>query len=91
MTVSTRPFLVLYVAWHPAFKAGQDIAKRLYNQYRRALYGNVAGGAGLSVIYRSAPDLTTSAPQHVDLGEGETTAIVMLIDENFAGDKAYVA
>lgn len=91
MAVSTRPFLVLYIAWHPAFKAGQDIAKRLYNQYRRELYGNVAGGAGLSVIYRSAPDPATSAPQHVDLGEGETTAVVMLIDENFAGDKAYVA
>ena len=91
MAVSTRPFLVLYVAWHPAFEAGRDIAKRLYNQYRRELYGNVAGGAGLSVIYRSAPDPATSAPQYIDLAEGESTAIVMLIDENFAGDKAYVA
>lgn len=90
MTVSTRPFLVLYVAWHPAFEGGRSIAKKLYDQYRRELYDNVAGGTGLSVIYRHAPDPATSAPQHIDLSEAETTAVVMFIDEHFASDEAYV-
>jgi hypothetical protein len=90
VAVPTRPFLVLYVAWHPGFEAGRAIAKKLYDQYRRELYGNVAGGAGLSVIYRNAPDPATSAPQHIDLAEGETTAIVLLVDENFSGDERYL-
>lgn len=91
MPVSTRPFLVVYVAWHPAFDEGRVIAKKLYDHYRRELYENVAGGTGLSVIYRSTPDPSTTAPGHIDLAEGETAAIVVLFDEHFAVDAAYVA
>ncbi|OYZ71857.1 MAG: hypothetical protein B7Y06_13155 [Burkholderiales bacterium 24-55-52] len=90
MSLSTRPFLIVYVAWHPCFDEGNAIAKKLYDYYRRELYENVAGGTGLSVIYRSAPDPSTLAPGHIDLSEGETAAIVMLIDEHFASDDAYV-
>lgn len=90
MALSTRPFLILYVVWHPAFDAGRSIAKKLYEHYRRELYSNVAGGTGLSVIYRQAPDPTTSAPAAVDFSEGETSAVVLLIDERFAGDENYV-
>lgn len=91
MTVSTRPFLILYIAWHPAFEKGSGIAKELYDHYRRDLYENLAGGAGLSVIYRSTPAPHTSAPPHIALEEGETAAIVLLFDEHFASDVAYVA
>jgi hypothetical protein len=87
----TRPFLVLYVAWHPAFEEGHSIAKKLYDHYRRELYSNVAGGAGLSVIYRHAPDPATSAPAVIDFSEGETCAVVILIDEHFASDEKYVS
>jgi len=88
--ISTRPFLVVYVAWHPAFEAGTAIAKRLYDHYRRQLYENVAGGTGLSVLYRSAPDPQTSAPGVIDLDEGETAAIIVLFDEHLAADAAYL-
>lgn len=91
MAFSTRPFLVLYVVWHPAFDEGRSIAKKLYEHYRRELYSNVAGGTGLSVIYRQTPDPTTSAPAAIDFSEGETSAVVMLIDERFANDENYVA
>lgn len=67
------------------------IAKKLYDHYRRDLYENVAGGTGLSVIYRSTPDPSTSAPGHIDFAEGETAAVVVLFDEQFATDAAYVA
>lgn len=90
MSISTRPFLVVYVAWHPAFEEGTAIAKRLYDHYRRELYENVAGGTGLSVLYRSAPDPSTSAPMMVDLEEGETAAIIVLFDEHLAADAGYV-
>jgi hypothetical protein len=91
VALSTRPFLILYVVWHPAFNEGRSIAKKLYEHYRRELYSNVAGGTGLSVIYRQAPDPTTSAPAIIDFSEGETSAVVLLIDERFAGDENYVA
>ncbi|QUN27214.1 toll/interleukin-1 receptor domain-containing protein [Cupriavidus sp. KK10] len=90
MPISTRPFLVVYVAWHPAFEEGTAIAKRLYDHYRRQLYENVAGGTGLSVLYRSAPDPSTSAPMAIDLDEGETAAIIVLFDEHLAADAAYL-
>lgn len=90
MPLSTRPFLVLYVVWHPEFNEGRSIAKKLYEHYRRDLYSNVAGGTGLSVIYRHASDPTTSAPAAIDFTESETSAVVMLIDERFAGDENYV-
>jgi len=91
VSVSTRPFLVIYIAWHPEFAGGRAIAKHLYSHYRRELYENVAGGTGLSVVYRSDPGPGTSAPIAVDLNDAETTAIVMLFDENFVADAAYLA
>lgn len=91
MPASTRPFLVVYVVWHPAFAGGRTIAKKLYDHYRRELYENVAGGAGLSVLYRCEPDPVSRAPIRIDLEEGETAATVLLFDANFAGDPAYVA
>jgi hypothetical protein len=86
----TRPFLVVYAAWHPAFTGGRAIAKKLYDHYRRELYENVAGGMGLSVLYRSDPDPASGAPIRVDLEDGETAAIVLIFDENFAADDAYM-
>ncbi|RWK46626.1 MAG: toll/interleukin-1 receptor domain-containing protein [Mesorhizobium sp.] len=88
---STRPFLVVYVAWHPSFAGGPAIARGLYNHYRRELYENVAGGTGLSVLYRSEPDPGSGAPIGIDIDEGETAAIIMIVDESFAVDEAYMA
>jgi hypothetical protein len=91
MSAATRPFLVVYVAWHPAFAGGRAIAKKLYDHYRRELYENVAGGMGLSVLYRAEIDPAIGAPIGIDLEDGETAAIVLLFDENFAADDAYMA
>ena len=91
MNISTRPFLVVYVAWHPACQDGAVISKRLYDHYRRELYANVAGGTGLSVLYRSVPEPQTGVPPAIDLEEGETTAIIVLFDEHLATDVAYLA
>lgn len=90
MVLSTRPFLVVYVAWHPEFADGSDIAKALYDHFRRELYENVAGGTGLSVVYRSTPAAGAAVPIGINFDEAETSAIVLLMDERWAADDAWV-
>ncbi|SRR6266404_556899 len=90
MALSTRPFLVIYVAWHPDFADGEAIAKSLYDHYRRDLYENVSGGTGLSVIYRSAPGPGSSTPIDIEFTDAETSAIVLLLDKHWVADPAWV-
>lgn len=87
----TRPFLVLYVLWHPAYAAGAQLAQTIFEHYRRELYSNVAGGAGISVIYRSASVPGSGVPLPVALDEAEATAVVALLDENLASDPTWTA
>jgi hypothetical protein len=87
----TRPFLAIYVAWHPRFEDGKEIARELFQHYRRDLYQNVAGGAGLPVMYRSAPPQGAPVPIDVDLDGAETCAVILLIDKNWSEDTAWVA
>lgn len=86
----TRPFLVLYIVWHPGFDEGAGIAEVLREHFRRNLYGNIAGGAGISVIYRSEPAPGTSTPIPIDLDDSQTTAIVVLADSVLAADSTWV-
>ncbi|HEV7252130.1 MAG TPA: toll/interleukin-1 receptor domain-containing protein [Mesorhizobium sp.] len=90
MTLPTRPFLVVYIVWHPVFEAGRPVAEALYDHFRRKLFENVAGGTGLSVIYRSVPPADAAAPLPINFDEGETAAVVVLFDEAFAADDAYM-
>lgn len=82
----TRPFLVVYVVWHPSFTEGPAIAETLREHFRRKLYENVTGGAGLSVIYRFAAAPGATTPLSISLDEAETTAVVVLADPNLATD-----
>lgn len=85
----TRPLLVLYIIWHPDFSEGSAIADALREHFRRKLYENIAGGTGLSVIYRFAYAPGSTAPLPIDLNEAETTAIVILADPNLAADPSW--
>lgn len=91
MALPTRPFLVVYVAWHPGFPAGPSLAEALYDHFRRKLFENVAGGTGLSVLYRSERATGAAAPLPIGFDEGETAAVVVLFDSTFAGDSAYMS
>ena len=91
MALPTRPFLVVYIVWHPSFERGRSVAEALYDHFRRKLFENVAGGTGLSVLYRSAPPAGKASPLPIDFDEGETAAVVVLLDETFASDEAYMA
>jgi hypothetical protein len=89
MADASRPFLAVYIVWHPNFD-GAKIAESLREHFRRKLYENVAGGTGLSVIFRSAPPPTAATPLPIDLNEAETTAIVVLAESFLARDRAWI-
>jgi hypothetical protein len=82
--------VTVYVAWHPLFAGGRRIAKRVYDHFRRELYENVAGGTGLSVLYRCDPGPAMATPLGIDLNESETTALVVLFDKNLVADASYM-
>ena len=84
-----RPFLVLYVVWHPDSPMGREIAEALREHFRRKLYENVAGGTGLSVLFRSAPAPGSAVPLNIDLGEAQTTAVVVVADSALAEDELW--
>src|SRR3954449_13360834 len=86
----TRPFLVLYIVWHPDFPAGASMAEGLRDHFRPKLYENVAGGTGLSVIFRSEPVPDSSTPLPIDLDDSETSAIVVLCDQDMKDDAAWL-
>jgi TIR domain len=90
MVDSTRPFLVLYILWHPGYKAGATIAESLREHFRREHYRNVAGGAGVSVIFRSIPGPGSVTPLPIDFDEGETSAAVILAESNLVEDPRWV-
>jgi hypothetical protein len=87
----TRPFLVLYMLWHPGYAAGADIANALREHFCRKLFEDVTGGAGLSVIFRSTPaEAGGSVPLTIDLNEAETTAAIVLAETHLVEDKSWV-
>lgn len=87
MADPTRPFLVMYVVWHPKFDAGLTLAEALREHFRRKLYENVAGGTGLNVVFRYAAAHGSNVPLSIDLDESDTTAIIVLADTELAGDQ----
>lgn len=85
-----RPFFVIYVVWHPNFELGNATASAIMQHFRRDLYNNIVGGAGIPVVFRSVsmPDSETPIPIH--LNESETAAIIVLADENLAASKPWI-
>ena len=86
-----KPFLVIYIVWHPTYTNGSTLAEKLRGHFRRELYQNVAGGTGLSVIFRSEVLPETGKPLTINFSESETTAIVVLADSNMAKDSNWKA
>lgn len=89
LTDGSKPFLVIYVVWHPGFEEGLTIAEEVREHFRRRIFENVSGGTGVSVIYRFVQPVGATEPLPINLAEAETTAIVVLIDSNLAGDRAW--
>jgi hypothetical protein len=80
----TRPFIVIQIVWHPACAEASELAKVLYDHYRRDHISNIAGGTGVSVLFRFAAAPGDRTPIDIDFDDAETTAVVALLDEPFA-------
>lgn len=91
MLAPTRPFLVIYIVWHPGFTAGARLAEALREHFRRKLYENVAGGTGISVMFRYAALPNSNVPLPINLDEAETSAIVVLTESALVSDAAWLA
>ena len=86
----SKPFLVIYVVWHPDFNDVAEIAAELRNHFRRRIFDNVSGGIGINVIYRfAAAEDGSSTPLSIELDGSETTAAVVLVEPNLSEDKAW--
>ena len=81
-----KPFLAIYVVWHPSFERGPQIAEAIWTHFRCSKFKEVSGGNGVSVLYRSKPTQGSSLPLGIEFAEAETTAIVVLADSNLIGD-----
>jgi hypothetical protein len=83
----TRPLCAIYLAWHPSYELGGDMARRLYQHFRRDLFTNVAGGVGLSVLYRSTP--TGDRPAPVPLDDSHIAVVFVLLSKAMTMDSAW--
>jgi len=63
------------------------MATRLYEHFRRDLFTNVAGGVGLSVLYRSAAAGDRPAP--VPLGDSHIAVVFVLLSKAMTTDSAW--
>lgn len=86
-----KPFLVIYIIWHLDFTDGAELAEILRGHFRRELYQNVAGGTGLSVIFRSEPLPGTGRPLPINFSESDTTAVLILVESCMANDPEWGA
>ncbi len=84
-----KPFLVVNVVWHPDFKDGEKLATRLYSFYRRDYLSNVGAGAGIPVLYLT-PTPESALPA-VRTDNAEETATILLVDDCWMTDDAWLA
>lgn len=85
-----RPFFVVHVVWHPSCEIGGIIADTLMQHFRRNLYKNIVGGIGIPVVFRSTclPDASTPIP--ILLKDSETSATVVVLDENLVSSTEWL-
>ena len=89
--ISTKPFISIYVIWHPLLSTGKSIADAIYDHFRRNVFIDVGGGTGVSVQYRTVVPTGAVSPPAIDPSDAETTAIVALLDTNLVADPNWIA
>ena len=85
-----KPFFVLYVVWHPNFDLGEKIAEAIMQHFRRDLYKNIVGGAGIPVVFRNACMPDQDIPISINPEDSEASAIIALIDDNLCESHSWV-
>ena len=77
--INRVPF-VLHVVWHPQCAEAPAIAEELRRHFASDRYHDIAGGAGVTVLLRSADAPGSDAPPTMDWADGEIVAVVALLD-----------
>ncbi|MGO4486659.1 hypothetical protein [Rhizobium pisi] len=90
MADTARPFIVIYVVWHPKFALGHKIAKVLFEHFRRESFEKITGGTGMSVVYRFATASDGASPLPIDFSAAETSAVIVLVDKNCVSDDVWL-
>ena len=89
VTNGNRLPLSIYVVWHPANRDGDKVARRIHQCFDGDRFRNVAGGSGLSVLYRNATLPGDEVPMAIDWESTEATAVIALMDSKLARDPAW--
>lgn len=90
MVDTARPFIVIYIVWHPKFALGHEVARLLFEHFRRENYERITGGTGISVVYRFAMAESSDKPLPIDFSTAETSAVIVLADKNLADDSVWM-
>ena len=86
--VSRAPF-VLHVVWHPQCVAVPAIAEELRRHFASDRYNDIAGGAGVTVLFRDVDAPDSDAPPVIDWMDGKIVAVVVLLDHASATDSRW--
>ncbi len=85
-----HPFLIIYVTWHPRFRAGQRIADQIYSHFSRDVREPMSRTLGIPVFFRSAPaSPSANLPIEIPLEESNHSAIVALVEDHMVADNGW--
>jgi len=83
--------LIVYVAWHPDFVQGSEIAGSLYANLSRPTANPTARGMGIPVLFRSQPEQGKKLPPQIPFDECHHTAAVVLVDDAMVASDDWTA
>jgi hypothetical protein len=79
----------IYVIWHPEYKMGKNIARKIFNDFNRDLKDPEMTGIGIPVFFRCANGPNQKKPKAIPFQKADYSFIVPLIDENLVVDKEW--
>ena len=88
--IITDPPFMLYIVRHPDFAGGQTIEEMLHRHFGSERYSYVSGGEPVRVAFRNANAPNAHEPFSIDWASSGTTAVVALLDNELAGDQAWL-
>lgn len=86
---NVRP-IILYLVSHPEDTIADSIGDQLNQHFNSDRFKEVTIGANINVQYIRMFDSALSRPKPIDWTLANTTAVVVLIGENFIADKIWV-
>jgi hypothetical protein len=87
-----RPFLNIYIVWHPDFSkgglTGQAIAESLYREFCRDPDKPLSTAIGVPIYFRTSRS-SGIAPAPIDFDSAQHNVVAFLVDSTMVLDKSY--